>query len=150
MELISHNITANRKFYPSVIPQSFVLDWDEDKLPVEIEGRIDVVMCFLLYLFSDRAILSDHFCLPSRMADVTYNVASFPSLIATLRRLCNAASTPPVFLLAYKERDPAERILWDMAHEIGIGFVEVERIKGAGATPIEIHLGYCLSPRGDP
>ena len=45
-------------------------------------------------------------------------------------------------LLAYKERDPAERQLWDMmVRETGIVLVCVGRLAGAGGFPVEIWLG---------
>jgi hypothetical protein len=94
------------------------------------------------------------------MADVTYNTTSFPALISTLKRLSsvqrsssdNASSQTTaaesaqhddrlLVLLAYKERDPAERSLWDMAQEIGLVFEEVDRVCGAGGAPVEIYLG---------
>jgi hypothetical protein len=41
-------------------------------------------------------------------------------------------------LLAYKERDPAERQLWDMmARETGIVLQGVGRQTGAGGLPVE-------------
>ena len=75
------------------------------------------------------------------MADVTYNTVSFPSLISTIARLSKRSPEPPAVLLAYKERDPDERRLWDMAMEIGLRFVEVARLDGAGGCPIEIYAG---------
>ena len=104
------------------------------------------------------------------MADVTYNTASFPALIRTLKRLSmiprgssnqptesdNAQSaksvagtnveTPqgdhlPLVLLAYKERDPAERTLWDMSREIGLVFRNIDQLPGAGGAPVEIYFG---------
>ena len=99
------------------------------------------------------------------MADVTYNTASFPALITTLKRLSNikhqrssdnATNSPslspapdvpslrndrPLVLLAYKERDSAERSLWDMACSVGLVFEEVDRVCGAGGAPVEIYLG---------
>ena len=48
----------------------------------------------------------------------------------------------PLVLLAYKERDPAERQLWDMmARETGIVLECVGRRAGAGGLPVEIWLG---------
>lgn len=78
------------------------------------------------------------------MADVTYNSDSFPGLIGTLSRLSRLRRDPsrgPTVLLAYKERDPDERRLWDMARDIGLHFQEVGRIKGAGGMPVEIYVG---------
>lgn len=75
------------------------------------------------------------------MADVTYNTASFSSLISTIARLSKRSPVPPVMLLAYKERDPDERKLWNMALEIGLQFSEVARLDGTGGNPIEIYVG---------
>lgn len=48
----------------------------------------------------------------------------------------------PLVLLAYKERDPAERQLWDMmARETGIVLECVGKQAGAGGLPVEIWLG---------
>jgi hypothetical protein len=45
-------------------------------------------------------------------------------------------------LLAYKERDPAERLLWDMmTRETGVVLECVGRQAGAGGLPVEIWLG---------
>ncbi|AAW42152.1 expressed protein [Cryptococcus deneoformans JEC21] len=80
-------------------------------------------------------------------ADVTYNTSAFPSLLSTLTSLllpsASSASLPnrPLLVLAYKERDPAERELWGMLKEKGIDMVMVDEIKGAedyGSTEIWI------------
>jgi len=48
----------------------------------------------------------------------------------------------PLVLLAYKERDPAERQLWDMmARETGVVLECVGKQPGAGGFPVEIWLG---------
>lgn len=75
------------------------------------------------------------------MADVTYNTDSFPALINTLFKLTRLSSKPPLVLLGYKERDAAERNLWQMAAEIGISFSKVGERVGAGGPPVEIWLG---------
>jgi hypothetical protein len=89
---------------------------------------------------------------------VTYNTSSFPALLSTLLSLLNppsstvppdaqvdhAASDPeveppqtrtekdsPLLLLAYKERDPAERDLWDMLRKGGVEMVLVDQVRGA-------------------
>lgn len=66
-------------------------------------------------------------------ADVTYNTASFPALVATLERLLKPAKEgeAPLLLLAYKQRDTSERDLWDMLGERGIGTVLVDTVRGA-------------------
>lgn len=85
--------------------------------------------------------------LSDRAADVTYNTSAFPSLLSTLTSLllpsASSASLPnrPLLVLAYKERDPAERELWGMLKEKGIDMVMVDEIKGAedyGSTEIWI------------
>lgn len=81
------------------------------------------------------------------MADVTYNTASFPSLVRTLKSIIALHDSsdkpePPLVLLGYKERDSAERTLWDMAREIGVDFLQVGERAGMGGQPIEIWLGH--------
>jgi hypothetical protein len=79
------------------------------------------------------------------MADVTYNTSSFPPLVRTLSSLIqlNARKNvkPPLLLLGYKERDPAERTLWDMALNVGIMFRKVGRRSGSGGQEVEIWAG---------
>ena len=96
------------------------------------------------------------------MADVTYNTASFPSLIGTLQRLIDLrikdnhnysnSNTDnkvtetdmkplPYILFAYKERDPAERTLWDKVKEIGIEFTQIGKVADARGAPVEIYAG---------
>ena len=48
----------------------------------------------------------------------------------------------PLVLLAFKERDPAERLLWDMiTRETGIVLECVWKQAGVGGLPVEIWLG---------
>jgi protein N-lysine methyltransferase METTL21D len=75
------------------------------------------------------------------MADVTYNTASFPSLVRTLAQLIRLGSNPPMVLVGYKERDAAERTLWNLAAEIGLDFEKIGEHMGAGGAPVEIWLG---------
>lgn len=79
------------------------------------------------------------------MADVTYNTASFPSLIRTLSSLIqfNVSKNrkPPVFLMGYKERDQEERTLWDMARGVGIIFEKVGAREGSGGAEVEVWIG---------
>ncbi|KAH8111060.1 putative methyltransferase-domain-containing protein [Phellopilus nigrolimitatus] len=134
MEVLGNNITANDHWLPTVRPKAVVLDWDDETLPVEVQEGVDFII----------------------MADVTYNTDSFPALIGTLSRLSrsrkglarqtNQAVQPPQLpettaLLAYKERDPDERRLWDMALAIGLRLDEVARVRGAGGHPVEIYAG---------
>ncbi len=112
------------------------------------------------------------------MADVTYNTSSFPALLRTLSSLLalstshhdrdddvwsDAGDDPgargqvrddgevghdPLLLLAYKERDPAERQLWDMVtQETGVVLECVGKQAGAGGLPVEIWLGKRKSIR---
>lgn len=80
------------------------------------------------------------------MADVTYNTASFPSLVRTLKNLIALRGSSgqirsPLILLGYKERDPEERTLWDMVEKIGITFERIDKRGGAGGAPVEVWLG---------
>jgi hypothetical protein len=83
------------------------------------------------------------------MADVTYNTASFPSLIQTLSNLIQSniknKIEPPIILLGYKERDPEERTLWDMAHGINIVFHKVGKSAGNGGKEVEFWVGEVVS-----
>lgn len=92
------------------------------------------------------------------MADVTYNVDSFPSLIQTINRLSSSFSAGttsglaidsgnPLIILGYKQRHEAERNLWEMSKEIGISFVKVGEVVGyekpsdgveEESTPVEV------------
>ncbi|KAL5536890.1 hypothetical protein ACEPAF_713 [Sanghuangporus sanghuang] len=130
MEILEVNLSDNAACWntpnssPSIQAKSAVLDWDEEieekQFPTEIqESGVDFII----------------------MADVTYNTASFPSLIRTLSRLSTRARRTPSVLLAYKERDPDERRLWDMARGIGLYFDEIGRVPGAGGVPVEIYQG---------
>ncbi|KAK0497323.1 putative methyltransferase-domain-containing protein [Armillaria luteobubalina] len=47
----------------------------------------------------------------------------------------------PLILLGYKERDEAERTIWDMANEIGVRFRKVDMITGSGVYPVEVWIG---------
>jgi len=121
MPLLEHNISANQHIFPSTHPQAAVLDWDEE-LPDNIqaiEGGFDAIM----------------------MADITYNTSSFPSLIRTISNLVRLGTKPPMLLLGYKERDVAERTLWNMAKDIGVVFERVGERRGAGGAPVEVWIG---------
>ncbi|THH06528.1 hypothetical protein EW146_g9584 [Bondarzewia mesenterica] len=76
------------------------------------------------------------------MADVTYNTSSFPSLTRTLSTLLLSSPTPPLLILAYKQRDPAERTLWDLlTRATGVRLAHVGSRAGAGGEPVEIWVG---------
>ncbi|KAI9510044.1 hypothetical protein F5148DRAFT_977404 [Russula earlei] len=135
MELMSHNIRTNVMLYPHCPPTGLPLDWDEE-LPLTVRnfrdhGGFDIVV----------------------MADVTYNTSSFPALLRTLSSLLALSAhhrrdgarkdeREPLVLLAYKERDPAERQVWEMmARETGVMLECVGKHAGGGGLPVEIWLG---------
>ena len=76
------------------------------------------------------------------MADVTYNTSSFPSLIRTLESLLRPVKDgihkSPMVVLGYKERDSAERTLWDMAAGIHLDLERIGERVGADEPPVEI------------
>ena len=79
------------------------------------------------------------------MADVTYNMASFPSLVRTLSNLARLCKKPPLVLLGYKERDTSERTLWEMLRqEASFELVLAGQIQGAGGTSVEIWIGQAM------
>lgn len=85
------------------------------------------------------------------MADVAYNTSSFPALLSTLASLlalsghddgAAAGAREPLVLLAYKERDPGERRLWNMmTSSVGVTLEQVSSEAGAGGAPVEIWMG---------
>lgn len=102
------------------------------------------------------------------MADVTYNTSSFPALVNTLSALLalspksttsdasestadeseitktarNANAEAPLILLAYKQRDPAERELWELLREkTSVQLVQVNALPGTGGEAVEIWVG---------
>ena len=83
---------------------------------------------------------------------MTYNTASFPSLLRTLLYLVQlnvkCSRSPPVVILGYKERDPDERSLWGMlGSEVGIHLEKVGECEGwPESTPIELWIGQAKSP----
>lgn len=133
MPILSHNITSNQKYFtqPADSPQPLALDWDEEKLPKQVvdAGGFDAIL----------------------MADVTYNTASFPSLLRTLSSLFQLnikhSRLPPIVILGYKERDPDERTLWGMLQsEMGIHLEKVGECEGwPGSSPIEFWIGQTNS-----
>lgn len=80
------------------------------------------------------------------MADVTYNTASFPSLIRTVSSLIEhtkaMSQPPPLIVLGYKERDPDERTLWSMMKDqLGVTLRQVGECPGSGGAPVEVWIG---------
>ncbi|KAH9039287.1 putative methyltransferase-domain-containing protein [Lactarius pseudohatsudake] len=138
MELMNYNIHANTALYPHCPPTALSLNWDEEELPEAIRerhGGFDLV----------------HSSQYPRMADVAYNTSSFPALLSTLASLlalsdnddgAAAGAREPLVLLAYKERDPGERRLWDMmARQVGVALERVGGEAGAGGFQVEIWMG---------
>ncbi|KAI0057207.1 hypothetical protein BV25DRAFT_1920310 [Artomyces pyxidatus] len=127
IELMELNIQMNTALFPDAAPSVLALDWDE-ALPSAVHdiGTFDLIV----------------------MADVTYNTSSFPSLLRTLSSiLALSSSRHPLVLLAYKERDPAERELWDLlARETGIILERVGSQAGAGGQEVEIWMGRRSKP----
>jgi hypothetical protein len=77
--------------------------------------------------------LKIRFILLCSAADVTYNTASFPTLVSTLKRLFtppSPTSTPPLLLLAYKQRHASERTLWPALEAVGIDLERFGSISG--------------------
>lgn len=75
------------------------------------------------------------------MSDVAYNTDSFPALVSTTSKLLQIGETPPVILLGYKERDEAERSLWNMMENIGVHLEMIGLRRGFADPPIEIWYG---------
>jgi len=77
-------------------------------------------------------------------ADVTYNTASFPSLLSTLTSLLKPENGKrPDFLLAYKQRDAAERDLWGLLDAKGIKLELIDTVQGCSAEgAVEIWMGH--------
>ncbi|WWD16604.1 hypothetical protein CI109_101032 [Kwoniella shandongensis] len=105
-----------------------VLDWDQS-LPSWVEERWPELII---------------------AADVTYNTSAFPSLLKTLTSLLlpstetrsTSSREPPLLVLAYKQRDEAERELWSMLKEKGVEMVLVDTIVGAEQEgKVEIWVG---------
>ncbi|KAH9931814.1 putative methyltransferase-domain-containing protein [Fomitopsis serialis] len=133
MPLLEHNISSNASLFSSDAsrPRALTLDWDEQTLPPEVSATQDGFDVIL-------------------MADVTYNTSAFPSLIRTVSDILRLRSAVPpsksgsletMILLGYKERDPAERTLWETMREIGVQLEKVDERRGAGGDPVEIWIG---------
>ncbi|VDC02987.1 unnamed protein product [Peniophora sp. CBMAI 1063] len=130
IELMDYNVSGNASLYPIHPPHPIVLDWDDDGIPREVADMecIDIIMA----------------------ADITYNTASYPSLVGTLSRLL-AHSPEAIFLLAYKQRDLTERELWSMVSEhVSITLQKVDDVVGAGGQAVEIWIGKRASQNAHP
>lgn len=72
-------------------------------------------------------------------ADVTYNTASFPALVKTLKNLL--VPGPPL-LLAYKQRDEGEKDLWRLLKAEGVFMDLIDNIPGSeDYGEVEIWVG---------
>ncbi|KAH9921687.1 putative methyltransferase-domain-containing protein [Epithele typhae] len=124
LPLLTLNVAANDMLFSAgTRPRPLPLDWDND-LPEDvraIEGGFDAII----------------------MADVTYNTSSFPALVKTLSSLLQLSPLErrPTLILGYKERDPDERVLWNMARDVGVMLERVGERAGAGREPVEIWVG---------
>lgn len=128
LPLLQHNISSNNSLLSRVSPEPAALDWEVERLPDTVMSKLDTGLDAIV------------------MADVTYNTASFPVLISTLSRLVKfsqskRADRHPSILLGYKERDAAERTLWDMVRDVGIDLEQVAVVSGADGAAIEIWVG---------
>ncbi|RDB15874.1 hypothetical protein Hypma_003674 [Hypsizygus marmoreus] len=122
MPLLEQNMSTNKHHFLKLELEAAVLDWDNESLPDYIQEFPD----------GFDAII---------MADVTYNTASFPSLVRTLSQLIRIGKKPPLVLMGYKERHVEERTLWDLAQKVGVGFQRIGEKAGAGGAPVEVWLG---------
>ena len=130
------------------MPQAVVLDWEHEEVPPPVQDQLEAGLDVIVYVaFSSwhRVRLTYYFA-QRRMADVTYNTASFSALIETLSRLIQLCKhkrkgRPPKVLMGYKERHRDERSLWDRAKAIDLHFQQIAQVDGAGGNPVEIWLG---------
>jgi hypothetical protein len=115
------------------------LDWEDEELPLSIRSleKLDVIL-YALYFPHSAPILSHP--LNDRMSDVTYNTSSFPALLKTITKLVEMRE-PPIILLGYKERDEAERGVWNLLGERGIRLEKIGQRLGAANPSVEIWLG---------
>jgi len=143
MPLLRHNIAANSLLTTKVSLGAAALDWEGEQLPDVVESNFGSGIDAIVYVRSPFFLVR---LIGVRMADVTYNTASFSALINTLSRLIQFSRSKrngqsPLIVMGYKERDAAERALWDMAQEAGINLELVTEVKGAGGKAIEIWVG---------
>jgi len=122
MEVINHNILVNSPLYPNISLRTTELDWEQE-LPSAIlsqvkgpERQFDLII----------------------LADVTYNSDYFEALVSTVDRLL---SPHTLILLAYKERDTAEREFWNMLKSKSIILEQLDSIAGVEGAPVEIWFG---------
>jgi len=153
MPLIEQNFSLNKAHFLRAQPQAMVLDWDDEEIPQRVKdlGGLDAIVYVLppLSFIKNKNIpIQSHFFSLHRMADVTYNTASFPSLcrtLSTLTRLDSATSKPPTILLGYKQRDESEREFWSMMSAVGIEFEKIgERVGSGEDARVEIWSGRVL------
>ncbi|TYJ59181.1 hypothetical protein B9479_000170 [Cryptococcus floricola] len=114
---------AEPEVSPKVTLDAKVLDWDQPLPDWVVRDMPELVIA----------------------ADVTYNTDSFPALLSTLTCLLTPPKDEkhPLLILAYKQRDLAERDLWEMLKEKGIGMVLIDKVQGAeeGYGETEIWVG---------
>jgi len=170
MELMSYNMRSNATLYPNCPPTALPLDWDEE-LPETVRdfrdrGGFDlVVMADVTYNTSSfpallRTLASllelntrghrhhrdssrDGISVAEEDADPSRGTRHGGKREREHEHERDSESeSEPLVLLAYKERDPAERQLWDMmARETGVVLECVGKQAGGGGLPVEVWLG---------
>jgi hypothetical protein len=158
MPLLLHNISANSPHFAtsSMHPQAFPLNWDDLDLPPQVLHNLlgfDAILYVIKFQNIPRIQLVVLIAnITFRMADVTYNTFSFPSLLRTISSLIAHTTArlkpPPLIILAYKERDPDERTLWDLfKDEVGVCLQQVGECIGNGGAPVEFWVGVAAMPQ---
>lgn len=144
MPLLRRNISENEGLFhcTPARPHPVVLDWDDPNMPPEVSAVQDGFNLIVYeHIFALHAHVFELSHVVNRMADVTYNTASFAALIRTLHNLLQLSEVnSPMVLIGYKERDAAERTLWDMIGDIGLSLEKVGERLGAGGASVEVWL----------
>ncbi|OCF39066.1 hypothetical protein I317_07136 [Kwoniella heveanensis CBS 569] len=148
--LMDENLSTNRLASPRPASQEARLSSSSDNAPAADTIRLDAKV--LDWNEDIPSWVDEQWPEVIIAADVTYNTSAFPSLLSNLTSLLNPPldrqrqpqrpqtglndhrngnGTRPLLLLAYKQRDAAERDLWGMLREKGVGMVLVDKVKGA-------------------
>ena len=132
--------SGTTKSSSSMSLEARTLDWDEE-LPEWVTSNHPDLIMFVQSSYNSPWL---SFLLTwNRAADVTYNTSSFPALVGTLCNLMKPTSGErPPLLLAYKQREEAERDLWGLMSRQGIKLELVDKIAGAEEDgAVEIWVG---------
>lgn len=143
--LVEENFATNEAHRGLTLLSTGTLDWD---VPIasctclKDLTTLDLVLC-VNYKSNKKYALTPIPIRPCRMADVTYNQDAFPALLRTLIDLLRSLGgpAPAMVLMGYKERDPKERGLWDLAREAGLELEQVGELIGGGDRGVEIWIG---------